>query len=53
MIQGILKDPHWLQQMKEEDFRGLTPMIYTHITPYGHFELDMEKRLFPELIQAA
>lgn len=53
MIQGILKDPHWLEQMKEEDFRGLTPLIYTHVTPYGQFELDMEKRLFPDLPQAA
>jgi len=34
--------------MEKEDFRALTPLIYLHITPYGAFDLNMQKRLFPE-----
>ncbi len=36
--------------MQEEDFRALTPLIYTQVTPYGSFKLDMDKRLFPERV---
>lgn len=28
-----------------EDKRGLTPLIYSYINPYGIFELDMTKRI--------
>lgn len=45
MIQEILAAPEWLQRMTPEDFRALTPLLYTHINPYGLFELDMTKRL--------
>jgi TnpA family transposase/uncharacterized protein (DUF4415 family) len=45
MIQQVLAAPAWLQRMAPEDFRGLTPLFYAHINPYGIFELDMEKRL--------
>ena len=31
--------------MTEPDWRGLTPLIYQHINPYGTFELNMEQRL--------
>ena len=31
--------------MAAEDFRALTPLIHSHVNPYGSFELDMEKRL--------
>ena len=31
--------------MTGEDMRGLTPLIYNHVNPYGRFELDMTKRL--------
>ena len=31
--------------MAPEDFRALTPLIHSHVNPYGSFELDMEKRL--------
>lgn len=45
MIQQVLKEPEWLSKMKPEDFRALTPLIYSHVNPYGVFELDMNKRL--------
>jgi hypothetical protein len=31
--------------MQIEDFRGLTPLFYGHITLYGEFRLDMSERL--------
>jgi len=48
MIQQVLSEPKMMGRMKEEDFRALTPLIYGHITPYGLFGLDMDRRLFPE-----
>ena len=34
-----------LRGLSEEDFRALSPLIHNHVTPYGSFELDLEKRL--------
>ena len=45
MIQNVLADPAWLSRLTEEDFRALSPLIHNHVTPYGSFELDLEKRL--------
>ena len=45
MIQQVLKERAWFEPMREADFRALTPLIYSHINPYGWFELDMDKRL--------
>jgi TnpA family transposase len=45
MIQYVLAQPGWFQQMTEADWRGLTPLIYQHINPYGTFELNLEQRL--------
>ncbi len=45
MIQHVLAEPVWLQKMEPADFRGLSPLIYYHVNPYGIFELDMPQRL--------
>lgn len=45
MIQEVLALPAWSDRMTDEDVRGLTPLIYNHVNPYGRFELDMTKRL--------
>jgi len=34
-----------ISRMHPEDFRGMTPLFYGHITPYGGFQLDMNKRI--------
>jgi hypothetical protein len=31
--------------LKREDLRALTPLIYSHVTPYGTFRLDLSDRL--------
>jgi hypothetical protein len=45
MYQNILGESKWIDIMTPEDFRGMTPLIYNHINPYGKHELDMSKRL--------
>lgn len=44
-IQEVLADPAWRSRMMPEDWRGLTPLIYHHVNPYGRIELDMGRRL--------
>ncbi len=45
MIQEVLASPAWSGRLTEEDMRGLTPLLYGHVNPYGRFDLDMNKRL--------
>ena len=45
LVQKVLSEKEWLDKMQSEDFRGLTPLFYGHITPYGEFQLDMNKRI--------
>ena len=44
-IQEVLGEPAWRERMTTEDWRGLTPLIYHHVNPYGRIELDLETRL--------
>ena len=34
-----------MERMKPKDMRALTPLIYTHVNPYGLFRLNMQERL--------
>ena len=45
LIQRVLAEPKQFQQMNKEDFRALTPLIYSHVTPYGLFRLDLSERM--------
>lgn len=53
MMQQVLGEPAWYERMQPEDFRALTPLVYSHVTPYGTFQLDMNKRLVIEQAVAA
>jgi len=33
------------ERLTTEDYRGLTPLFYGHVEPYGKLTLDMTKRL--------
>jgi TnpA family transposase len=48
MMQQILSEPQWQEKLQPEDLRALTPLVYSHVTPYGTFRLDMSKRLVIE-----
>lgn len=45
MVQSVLSDPTWAGRLSERDYRGLSPLIYLHINPYGRFDVDMDKRI--------
>jgi TnpA family transposase len=45
MIQDVMRDPAWQSRLQERDRSALTPLIYSHINPYGEFRLDLQERL--------
>ncbi len=45
MLQTVLAEPAWQGRMAPEDCRGLTPLIYAHVNPYGRFDLDLNSRI--------
>lgn len=45
MLQTVLVEPNWASRMTSEDYRGLTPLIYSHVNPYGRFDLDLNSRI--------
>ena len=49
MLQQVLTAPSWENRLTIRDQRALTPLIYSHINPYGTFQLDMKKRLKIEI----
>ena len=53
MLQQVLTEPDWFNRMGAQDFRGLSPLLYAHLNPYGNFELDMNTRLLLEAALAA
>ncbi len=53
MIQQVLGARQWMERMTPEDLRALTPLIYSHVNPYGIFRLDMNERLSLEAQEAA
>ncbi|MEV4290538.1 Tn3 family transposase [Nonomuraea bangladeshensis] len=45
MLQDVLADPEWVKLLKPADRRGLTPLFWQHVQPYGEVRLDVAKRL--------
>ncbi|KPH71129.1 Tn3 family transposase, partial [Novosphingobium sp. ST904] len=45
MLQSVLVEPKWTGRMTPDDYRGLTPLIYSHVNPYGRFDLDLNSRI--------
>ena len=52
MIQDVLEEPAWMNTMTKEDLRGLTPLIYSNVNPYGLIQLNMTERLAFERAKA-
>jgi TnpA family transposase len=50
MLQQVLAENAWENRLTKKDLRGLTPLFYGHINPYGTFHLDMSRRLEIEVI---
>ena len=45
MLQDILGEPEWADLLTSADRRGLTPLFWSHVRPYGEVNLDMGARL--------
>ncbi|MFH9727768.1 Tn3 family transposase [Streptomyces sp. NPDC017254] len=45
LIQEVPTDPKWADKLTDADRRALSPLFWTHVNPYGRFELDMNSRL--------
>jgi TnpA family transposase len=45
LVQRVLDDPTWAGRLTDDDRRGLTPLFWSNINPYGTFHLDMTTRL--------
>lgn len=45
MLQDVLGEPEWAELLTPADRRGLTPMFWFHVRPYGEVNLDMGTRL--------
>lgn len=48
MIQRVLAELIWAERMGPAERRGLTPLTWGHVNPYGLFRLDMTTRLPPD-----
>jgi len=53
MLQRVLAEPDWIARMTPADRRGLTPLLWGHVSPYGTFDLDMGSRLDLDFKEAA
>lgn len=45
MVQQVLSSEQWKGKLTVPDYRGLSPLFYSHVNPYGTFRLDMNERL--------
>jgi hypothetical protein len=45
MIQQVLDDPGTAITLGANDLRGLSPLLWSHVNPYGLFHLDLDQRL--------
>jgi TnpA family transposase len=52
MIQEVLSEPAWMSQITKEDLRGLIPLIYSNVNPYGLIRLNMAEHLTIEPAEA-
>jgi TnpA family transposase len=47
MVQDVLADDDWAQQLTGADRRGLTPLFWTHVAPYGEVQDQGSRRRGP------
>lgn len=45
MLQDVLAEDAWADMLTTEDRRGITPLFWQHVLPYGEVKLDMAARL--------
>lgn len=45
LLQDVLAEDDWADTLTTEDRRGLIPLFWQHVLPYGEVKLDMTARL--------
>jgi TnpA family transposase len=45
MLQDVLAGPEWSALLTPADRRGLSPLFWQHVRPYGEVTLDLDSRL--------
>lgn len=45
MIQRVLAQESWSKKLTATDLRAITPLIFSHVNPYGLFKLDLTERI--------
>lgn len=45
LLERVLEDPAWAVRLTDDDRRGLTPLFWSNVNPYGRFTLDMDAHL--------
>ena len=45
LVQRLVQEPLWADRLAVDDRRGLTPLFWSNVNPYGTFRLDMDRRL--------
>ncbi len=45
LLQAVLEVPEFHDSIGPHEQRALTPLFWTHINPYGRFQLDLTTRL--------
>jgi hypothetical protein len=45
MLQDVLTEEEWAAMLGPADRRGLTPLFWQHVRPYGEVRLNMGSRL--------
>ncbi|MER7367099.1 Tn3 family transposase [Nonomuraea wenchangensis] len=45
LLQDILSEEKWQKRLTDADRRALSPLFWTHVNPYGRFELNMNAHL--------
>ncbi|MGH3098411.1 MAG: Tn3 family transposase [Streptosporangiales bacterium] len=45
LVQSILKDPEWADQLTHADRRASSPLFWSHANLYGMIEIDMDAHL--------
>lgn len=53
LLQDVLAEERWQRRLTDADRRALSPLFWTHVNPYGRFELDMNSRLDLDLTAQA
>ncbi len=53
LMQQVLAEAKWADALTDADRRALSPLFWTHVNPYGRFELDMNRRLDLDLATRA